>query len=81
MPTRRYVTAVQTDKKGEIVALCNPGEVWSPRLKHSVIADIEVGAHTYWIEAEVLANETGKHILAHLLPPVGSILDVEDGRF
>jgi hypothetical protein len=47
--SRRQVTQSGKDKDGDITALCNPGERWSPRWKAGAIADIESGEHTYFV--------------------------------
>lgn len=49
MATRR-VTHLRKDSEGEIDALCNPKEPWSPRARAEVIRDIELGVHTYYVE-------------------------------
>lgn len=45
----RAVTHTRKDSKGDILALCNPKEFWSPRLKSDAIRDIESGSHTYYV--------------------------------
>jgi hypothetical protein len=47
MPTR-YVTRSKKDRDGDILALCNQGELWSPRQKPDAIRDIESGVHSYY---------------------------------
>jgi hypothetical protein len=47
MTDHRTVTGVRTDPLGNIVALCNPAEGWSPRSTTRVIRDIESGVHDY----------------------------------
>ena len=66
---RRSVTHTRKDKDGDIVALCNPGASWSPRLKWGAISDIENGDHRYsvpWSEGATdihIANgPTGKYL-------------------
>lgn len=51
MATRR-VTATKKDDEGDILALCNDGEDWSPRWKSQAISDIEDGDHRYYVEEE-----------------------------
>ena len=46
----RLVTRTGKDDDGDITALCNPGEYWSPRYKNSAIGDIETGRHTYYVQ-------------------------------
>ena len=45
----RRVSRSRKDRDGDITALCNPGDHWSPRLKAGAITDIESGAHTYHV--------------------------------
>ncbi|MFF0902343.1 UNVERIFIED_CONTAM: hypothetical protein RF653_01825 [Kocuria sp. CPCC 205316] len=49
MTDQRPVTGVRTDPLGNIVALCNPAEVWSPRSTTRIIRDIESGVHLYYV--------------------------------
>ncbi len=35
---------------GEIVELCHPGALWSPRSKEGAIRDIQVGSHSYFVK-------------------------------
>ena len=51
MIDHRPVTGVRTDALGNIVALCSPGEVWSPRSTTRIIRDIESGVHSYYVLA------------------------------
>ena len=37
------------DRDGDITALCNSGESWSPRSKAEAIFDIENNIHTYYV--------------------------------
>lgn len=46
----RRVTQSRKDKDGDITALCNPGEPWSPRHKGDAINDIDSGAHRYYVD-------------------------------
>ena len=46
---KRYVMATGKDVAGDITALCNTGEWWSPRSKWDAISDIESGLHEYWV--------------------------------
>lgn len=48
----REVTRSRKDKDGDITALCNPGNWWSPRLKKDVISDINLKIHTYFVRLE-----------------------------
>lgn len=45
----RPVVQTRKDRDGDILALCNPREYWSPRLKHDVINDIEMNIHRYYV--------------------------------
>ncbi len=47
---RRKVTRSRKDQDGDITALCNSGEFWSPRLKRDAISDIESGTHSYYVD-------------------------------
>ena len=46
----RRVTALKRDRNGNITALCNTGESWSPRLKKDVIKDIKQGRKSYYVQ-------------------------------
>ncbi len=46
----RQVTKTRKDKDGDISALCNPGTVWSPRLKVDAIRDIDNRVHQYYVK-------------------------------
>ncbi len=46
----RRVKKSRKDGNGNITALCNAGEHWSPRPKSEAISDIESGSHTYYVE-------------------------------
>lgn len=66
----RRVTHSRKDRDGDITALGNPGEWWSPRMKANAIADIEGGDHTYYVQApgtsraevRVVKGQTGKYL-------------------
>lgn len=45
----RRVTQSRKDADGDITALCNPVEFWSPRQKPDAIDDIESERHTYYV--------------------------------
>jgi hypothetical protein len=45
----RRVKAIKRDRQGNIVAFCNPGERWSPRLKADVIKDIVNNKKSYYV--------------------------------
>jgi hypothetical protein len=65
----RKVTRSRKDADGDILALCNPGEFWSPRSKHSAISDIDTAQHRYYVEVggrrvdiHVVNGPTGKYL-------------------
>jgi hypothetical protein len=43
----RYVTQTGKDRDGDITALCNSAESWSPRYKADAIRDIENKTQSY----------------------------------
>lgn len=45
----RAVHKTRKDSTGDITALCNDGQPWSPRSKSDAIRDIEQGIHTYHV--------------------------------
>lgn len=49
----RCVTHVSRNEDGDIMALCNPGELWSPRTKKAAMEDIQNGLHRYYVLCEV----------------------------
>lgn len=57
----RRVTQSRKDRDGDITALCNPGQYWSPRAKGDAIRDIEGGSHSYY----VLSN--GRRVDIHVV--------------
>ena len=65
----RPVRKTRKDQDGDILALCNDGSTWSPRLKGDVIRDIERGIHTYHVpwtsgrtEIRVVNGPRGKYL-------------------
>lgn len=66
----RYVNKSRKDSDGDITALCNEPESWSPRLKAGAITDIENGTHSYYVswtdgkttEIKVVKGSTGKYL-------------------
>ncbi|HVU05850.1 MAG TPA: hypothetical protein VHE30_29075 [Polyangiaceae bacterium] len=50
----RKVTSTKKDRKGNIVALCNDGQQWSPRRTRDVLDDIRAGRKSYYVQE--LAN-------------------------
>jgi hypothetical protein len=47
--TDRLVTENRKSFNGNIIALYNPDESWSPRFKHDAIRDIESNIHSYFM--------------------------------
>ena len=45
----RQVFAARKNVEGDITALCNSSEFWSPRYKNDAIIDIETGEHSYYV--------------------------------
>ncbi|MCH7687184.1 MAG: DUF3892 domain-containing protein [Planctomycetes bacterium] len=65
----RPVRKSRKDRDGDILALCNNGDFWSPRSKHDAINDIEGGTHTYHVpwtsgrtEIRVVNGPRGKYL-------------------
>lgn len=48
--TDRLITEICLDSMGNIAALADPGQWWSPRSWVQVVRDIENGVHTYCID-------------------------------
>lgn len=46
----RRIKKTLRDREGNIVALCNPGEAWSPRRKADVIKDIVSSKKSYYVQ-------------------------------
>jgi hypothetical protein len=45
----RKVTGAKRDRNGNIIALCNTGQSWSPRRKKDVLEDIKAGRTSYYV--------------------------------
>lgn len=66
----RQVTRTRKDRDGDILALCNTGQSWSPRQKRDAIDGIESGRHSYFVrwadgnrtEIRVVNGPTGKYL-------------------
>ena len=66
----RTVTATRKDRNGDITALGNFGELWSPRLAPDAIDDIVEKRHAYWVnwpdglrtEVRVVRGSTGPYL-------------------
>jgi len=51
----RRVRTTKKDRSGNIVALCNSGQSWSPRRARDVLRDITSGKKSYYVQ-----NTSGK---------------------
>lgn len=77
----RRVRQTAKDRDGDITALCNAGEFWSPRQKGSAINDIETETHTYFVregnrvEVGVVNGPTGKYLRTDADPGSANNLD------
>lgn len=67
----RAVTQSKKNQDGDILALCKPGEYWSPRAKADAIRDIESRTHQYYVpwsdgcviqSIRVVNGSTGKYL-------------------
>lgn len=48
----RRVRSTKKDRSGKIIALCNPGQDWSPRSTRQVARDISAGRKSYYVEQQ-----------------------------
>ncbi len=78
----RQVTQSKKDKDGDILALCDPGQVWSPRSKRDAIHDIENHVHSYFVldvtgsvNIIVVNGTTGKYLRTEKDATEGNNLD------
>jgi hypothetical protein len=46
----RRIKATKRDAKGNVVALCNPGESWSPVSTDIVLRDIKSARRSYYVQ-------------------------------
>lgn len=46
----RKISKTKKDSDGDIIALCNPGEPWSPVSKDQAIREIDGGMHEYYTD-------------------------------
>jgi len=46
----RRVKSTKRARDGKIIALCNPGQPWSPRKMSDVIKDINSNKQSYYVE-------------------------------
>ncbi|MGP6178561.1 DUF3892 domain-containing protein [Microbacterium sp. A196] len=65
----RRITHSRKDRNGDITAVGQPGQIWSPRLRADAIRDIESRMHTYFVqwpekrtEIRVVQGATGKYL-------------------
>lgn len=65
----RRVTKTRKNADGDITALCNPSENWSPRYKWDAIQDIEDRVHSYHVTIDskrvgivVVKGQSGKYL-------------------
>ena len=65
----RAVRKTRKDADGDILALCDDGSAWSPRLKADAINDIDSKTHTYHVpwtggrtEIHVVDGPHGKYL-------------------
>lgn len=65
----RRITHSSKDRYGNITAIGQPGQYWSPRPTADAIRDIESRAHTYFVqwpekrtEIGVVQGSTGKYL-------------------
>ncbi len=64
----RRVRATRKDRDGDILALCNASQSWSPRGKADAIQDVGFGIHSYFVDragrrtdVRVVNGPTGKY--------------------
>lgn len=77
----RRVKMIKKDRNGNIVALCNPGQAWSPRNTTDVIKDIMAARTSYYVKQadkrsyvrvvsgkalQTTADETSENFLSNL---------------
>jgi hypothetical protein len=46
----RRIKSTKRDKAGQIIALCNPSEAWSPRKLVDVVRDINGSKRSYYVK-------------------------------
>ncbi len=79
---QRKVTSTRKDDDGDITALCNPSEWWSPRSKADAISDIENEDYGYYVEVggervsiHVVQGASGKYLRTDPDKTTGNNLD------
>ena len=60
----REIRATRKNSSGDILYVCNSGEVWSPRIKKDVIDDIESRSHSYYVVFN--GNKVDVHVVNDL---------------
>lgn len=73
---KRQVTHVKRNSEGDIMALCHPGEPWSPRSVLDVISDIGSGEFRYF-EYDVIGFKIYIEVING--PDFGKFLQSEKG--
>jgi hypothetical protein len=46
----RRIKSTKKDSKGNVIALCNPDESWSPVTKDAVLRDIRGARRSYYVQ-------------------------------
>lgn len=66
----REVTKVIINQHGDVVALCNDAELWSPKLRSIAIPEIELSINQYYVmhngekvDIQVTVNSDNKKML------------------
>jgi len=62
----REVTKTIKNQYGDVVALCNDAELWSPKLKSIAVPEIELKVHRYFVkyknlEVDIVVLIDGNH--------------------
>ena len=66
----RQVTKTRKHEEGDILALCDDADFWSPRAKQDAITEIESGLYRYFVswpdgketDIHVVQGPTGKYL-------------------
>lgn len=70
----RRIKAVKRDRKGNVVAFCNPGESWSPVNIDVVVRDIKSARRSYYVQElpqKMYVRATAANVL-QTTPDMGS---------